>query len=255
MNLAAIAFLASAVVPAQPTAFETVNLRMTVDSCTFVPGTVRVTMSSNLIRVTQTLNNCFAPGTPQVADVQLGALPSGDYRVEVYATPQATGTPIEQLSFQVRDPVAAPSRPLTNYTGLWYNPQQSGWGLSLFQGATHVTFGLLFVYDGANRYTLSVPQPVPAKLFWSITVYDAETRSEIATDQNQAAIRSLYELADTPTDQPVVLHFGPEQPDGAEGRWIKTIPGKGWFVYFRIYGPEAAAFGGTWQLPDFERTT
>jgi hypothetical protein len=109
--------------------------------------------------------------------------------------------------------------------------------------------------DGANRYTLSVPQPVPAKLFWSITVYDAETRSEIATDQNQAAIRSLYELADTQTDQPVVLHFGPEQPDGAEGRWIKTIPGKGWFVYFRIYGPEAAAFGGTWQLPDFERTT
>jgi len=151
MNLAAIAFLASAVVPAQPAAFETVNLRMTVDSCTFVPGTVRVTMSSNLIRVTQTLNNCFAPGTPQVADVQLGALPSGDYRVELYATPQATGTPIEQLSFQVRDPVAAPSRPLTNYTGLWYNPQQSGWGLSLFQGATHVTFGLLFVYDAANR--------------------------------------------------------------------------------------------------------
>ena len=109
--------------------------------------------------------------------------------------------------------------------------------------------------DGANHYTLSVPQPVPAKLFWSITVYDGETRSEIATDQNQAAIRSLYELADTPTDQPVVLHFGPEQPDGAEGRWIKTIPGKGWFVYFRIYGPEPAAFGGTWQLPDFEHTT
>ena len=156
MNLTAIAFLASAVVPAQPTAFETVNLRMTVDSCTFVPGTVRVTMSSNLIRVTQNLNNCFAPGTPQLADVQLGALPSGDYRVELYATPQATGTPIEQLSFQVRDPVQvavfpAPGRPLTDYTGLWYNPQQSGWGLSLFQGPTHVVFGLLFVYDSANR--------------------------------------------------------------------------------------------------------
>ena len=36
--------------------------------------------------------------------------------------------------------------------------------------------------DGARSYTLTVPQPVPAKLFWSITVYDAETRSEIATD-------------------------------------------------------------------------
>jgi hypothetical protein len=40
---------------------------------------------------------------------------------------------------------------------------------------------------------------VPAKLFWSITIYDAETRSEIATDQNKAALRSLY---DSPTFPP-----------------------------------------------------
>ena len=156
MNLAAIAFLASSLVPPLPTSFETVNLRMNVDSCAFVPSTVRVTMSANVIRVTQALNNCFAPGTPQVADVQLGALPAGDYRVEVYATGQPIGLPAEMLSFQVRDPAqiaiapAAP-RPLTDYTGVWYNPQESGWGLSLHQGATYTVFGLLFVYDSANR--------------------------------------------------------------------------------------------------------
>jgi hypothetical protein len=32
------------------------------------------------------------------------------------------------------------------------------------------------------------------------------------------------------------------------GQWIKTIPDKGYFVYFRIYGPEAAAPDGTWKL-------
>jgi hypothetical protein len=32
-------------------------------------------------------------------------------------------------------------------------------------------------------------------------------------------------------------NFGPKAPAGHEGEWIKTIPGKGWFVYFRIYGP------------------
>jgi len=156
VSLAALAVAALAsVVPPQPTAFETVNLRMTVDSCTFVPGTVRVTMSSGVIRVNQSLNNCFAAGTPQVVDVQLGALPAGDYRVELYASPQTTQPPVEQLAFQVRDPVQAttfpPGRPLNDYTGLWYNPQESGWGLSLFQGPTHTVFGLLFVYDGANR--------------------------------------------------------------------------------------------------------
>jgi hypothetical protein len=107
--------------------------------------------------------------------------------------------------------------------------------------------------DGGKTYTLTVPQPVPAKLFWSITVYDAETRSEIATDQNKAALRSLFELSDVTSDAQVELHFGPDAGEGSEDTWIKTIPGKGWFVYFRIYGPEQPAFDGSWQLPDFER--
>jgi len=106
--------------------------------------------------------------------------------------------------------------------------------------------------DGAKTYRLEVPQPVPGKLFWSVTVYDALTRSQIRTDQNKAALRSLFELADAGTDTPVELYFGPAAPDGAQGRWIKTIPGRGWFVYFRIYGPEQPAFDGSWQLPDFE---
>ena len=81
--------------------------------------------------------------------------------------------------------------------------------------------------DGARSYTLNVPQPVPAKLFWSLTVYDARTRSEIRTEQNKAALRSMFELADTPTEQPVELHFGPDRrPTGADGRWIQTLPAR-----------------------------
>jgi len=108
--------------------------------------------------------------------------------------------------------------------------------------------------DGGQAYTLTVPQPVPARLFWSITVYDAETRSQIQTGQDNAALRSLFELSDIGADSPARLHFGPEPPGDATAatRWIQTIPGKGWFVYFRIYGPEQPAFDGTWQLPDFE---
>jgi hypothetical protein len=45
--------------------------------------------------------------------------------------------------------------------------------------------------DGGRTYKLSVPLPVPDKLFWSITVYDAQTRAELVTDQNLAALRSL----------------------------------------------------------------
>jgi hypothetical protein len=106
--------------------------------------------------------------------------------------------------------------------------------------------------DGSKTYKLTVPQPVPAKLFWSLTVYDPDTRSEIVTDQGKAALRSLFELKGKGGSGSLDLYFGPKAPAGHEGEWIETIPGKGWFTYFRIYGPEAAAFDGSWKPADFE---
>ncbi|WHO39399.1 DUF1254 domain-containing protein [Sphingobium sp. AP49] len=106
--------------------------------------------------------------------------------------------------------------------------------------------------EGSKSYRLKVPLPVPARLFWSVTVYDTETRSQIDTEQGKAALRSLFELGDLPGDA-AELFFSPEPPEGdAAKRWIQTIPGKGWFVYFRIYGPEGPAFDGSWKPGDFE---
>lgn len=105
--------------------------------------------------------------------------------------------------------------------------------------------------DGSKTYKLTVPLPVPGKLFWSVTIYDVFTRSEILTDQNNAALRSMFELKNK-TGSVIELYFGPEAPKGKEDVWIKTIPGKGWFSYFRIYGPEQPAFDGSWKPGDFE---
>lgn len=107
--------------------------------------------------------------------------------------------------------------------------------------------------DGSKTYKLTVPLPVPDRLFWSVTVYDNETRSEISTDQNWAALRSLFELKNKIKGvSSIDLYFGPSAPLGKEDVWIKTIPAKGWFTYFRIYGPQEAAFDGTWKPGDFE---
>ena len=108
--------------------------------------------------------------------------------------------------------------------------------------------------DGGKSYTLTLPQPVPGKLFWSVTVYDAQTRSQVQTDQDKAALRSLFELKDVSTGEPLTLYFGPTAPAGQDGRWIKTVPGRGWFAYIRIYGPEQAAFDQSWKPGDFELT-
>ncbi len=106
--------------------------------------------------------------------------------------------------------------------------------------------------DGGKNYKLTIPQPVPGKLFWSVTIYDSATRSQVQTDQDKAALRSLFELKDVPTNAPLDLYVGPKAPTGKEGRWIKTTPGKGWFAYIRIYGPEPAAFDKSWKPGDFQ---
>ena len=160
----------SRVVPAQPTAFELVNLRMTVDSCSFVPSTVHVRAAGNVLKVTHQPVYCFAAGEPQLLDVQLGALAAGDYRVEVFASRDTDGPPAETLAFTVSEPAEIavfppPPRPLTNYSGLWWNAQEAGWGLSLHQGATHALFGAWFVYAADGRpqwYTLQPGQWVDA---------------------------------------------------------------------------------------------
>jgi hypothetical protein len=106
--------------------------------------------------------------------------------------------------------------------------------------------------DGGRNYRLEVPTPVPGKLFWSLTIYDAQTRSQVQTDQDKAALRSLFELHDLdPGAESVELFVGPDAPEGAVDRWIKTTAGRGWFAYVRIYGPEAPAFDGSWKLADF----
>jgi hypothetical protein len=104
--------------------------------------------------------------------------------------------------------------------------------------------------DGSRTYRLNVPLPVPASLFWSVTCYDAQTRSEVSADQGQAALRSMFEDLTPQGAGSVDLYFGPRQPAGAEGRWIQTVPGRGWFCYFRIYGPQQAAFDGSWRPAD-----
>jgi hypothetical protein len=107
--------------------------------------------------------------------------------------------------------------------------------------------------DGSNTYVLRVPPNVPALVNWSVTLHDYETRSQIQTDQNRAAIGSDDEAVVVNDDGSVDLYFGPEAPEGRETNWVETAPGRGWWALFRWYSPTEAFFDKSWQLPDFEK--
>ena len=105
--------------------------------------------------------------------------------------------------------------------------------------------------DGGKNYRLRVPANPPAKEFWSVTVYDYETRSMIQTDTNIPAKSSADKLIAN-ADGSIDLYFGPTAPAGKESNWVKTLPGRGWWVWFRLYAPLEPFFDKSWQLPDFE---
>ncbi len=69
---------------------------------------------------------------------------------------------------------------------------------------------------------------------------------------NSYRLSSLFGIGDD-SDRPVELSFGPSASAGHEDQWIQTIPGRGRFVYLRLYGPEGPAFDAGWRAGDFER--
>jgi hypothetical protein len=142
----------SRISPPEPSEFDLVNLRMTVDSCAFAPETVSVSSSGGTIRVAHRPRQCLLPGEPRIVDIRLGALPIGDWRVEVHPDGDPAGPVEERIDFSVRGrPQIAvfppPPRPLTDYSGQWYRPTEAGWGLSVDQSPTNVVFAAWYVYD------------------------------------------------------------------------------------------------------------
>ena len=106
--------------------------------------------------------------------------------------------------------------------------------------------------DGGRRYSLTLPADVPANDFWSIVVYDPQTRSELQTGQAFPSRNSVRDHLATGADGSVTLSFGPTEPAEGAGNWIQTVPGKNWFVILRLYGPLESWFEKTWVPGDIE---
>lgn len=106
--------------------------------------------------------------------------------------------------------------------------------------------------DGSKTYKLHMPPNIPAKEFWSFTIYDNQTRSMLQTDQQFPAIGSETKGLQVNDDKSVDVYFGPNAPDGKENNWVQTVPGKGWNVLLRLYGPLEPWFDKTWKPGEFE---
>jgi hypothetical protein len=106
--------------------------------------------------------------------------------------------------------------------------------------------------DGNKTYKIHLPPNIPAKDFWSFVVYDNQTRSMLQTDQQFPSIGSQKKDLVVNPDSSVDVWFGPTAPKGHESNWVQTVPGKGWNVLLRLYGPGQSWFDKTWKPGEFE---
>lgn len=109
-------------------------------------------------------------------------------------------------------------------------------------------------FDGSKNYKLHLPSSIPVKQFWSVILYDNQTRSMLQTDQRWPAVTSQNKDVLINQDGSVDIYFGPTPPVGKENNWIQTIPGKGWNTLLRLYGPLQPWFDKTWRPSEIEPT-
>jgi len=105
--------------------------------------------------------------------------------------------------------------------------------------------------DGTRTYRIHLPPNVPAKDFWSFTLYDNQTRSMLQTDQRFPGVDSLGKVRAN-ADGSYDIYVGPRAPKGMEHNWIQTVPHKGWNTIFRLYGPLEPFYDKTWKPSDPE---
>lgn len=115
--------------------------------------------------------------------------------------------------------------------------------------------GLAPVDMATMRTALSRARRTPRRRSGRTWSTHTQTRSMLQTGQEWPSVTSQDQDLTPNEDGSVDIHFGPEPPDTGNRNWIQTLPGKGWFTMFRLYGPLEPWFDKTWRLPDITRLT
>jgi hypothetical protein len=222
-------------------------------------------------RLRKILDEAVAVGNAAARTVGMGAHPTDDYR---YYDEGAWWNMLFVGGFEFTNPP-----PLITADGVQPFPNTGARQLhsrvSMFYTATGITPAMCMrltgvgsqylianvdvngdPFDGAKTYRIRLPKDIPAARFWSLNLYDNQTRSLLQTPQRYPRAGSqMYPspAAEAEPDVSTVVYFSPARPDGvAPGNWIQTDPEKGWFVVLRLYSPLQPFFDKTWRPGEIE---
>jgi len=107
--------------------------------------------------------------------------------------------------------------------------------------------------DGSKRYRLHLPPDVFNGSFWSVIVYDSQTKLIIQNDQLWPSVHSNCRKLTINPDGSVDIRFSPVAPEEKEYNWLQTIPGKEWYIVLSIYNAPESCFNQEWKPGEIEK--
>lgn len=105
---------------------------------------------------------------------------------------------------------------------------------------------------GESSYRIHLPANVPAANYWSVVLYDADTRTLLNNGMPFPSVASNQKVTFN-KDGSADIYLGPEQPKDKNANWIKTVPGRGYFSGIRLYSPTEQFFDKSWKPDDIEK--
>lgn len=158
------AFSQITITPASPQALESIRIHVDGNVLGEWIRSLPPEMSGNKITLALVYSSMTFNEFPiRPLETTLGQLPAGAYQVEVVQRAiDAVGNPTSILgtvgtaSFTVQQQTGR-NTPADNYTDLWWDPTEPGWGLSIHQHGSNNIFAVWFVYgqDGkASWYAM-----------------------------------------------------------------------------------------------------
>jgi hypothetical protein len=105
---------------------------------------------------------------------------------------------------------------------------------------------------GEKNYRMHLPPDIPSCNFWSVIVYDSQTRLMIKTEQLWPSVYSSRRKLLVNHDGSVDVFFGPQAHVPADNNWIMTIPMRSWYSILRIYDPIEPLSDKIWKHGEIE---
>ena len=162
--------LATVLFPTNPTSADNLKLSISDRTCgggnPYTSNTYLVSMSQNniTVRLGEHVKNPvpLCPASPR-EEIDLGRLPAGSYTLTVIEGPTGTtpGPLIENAPFTIADARARKAAPFVrlDYSGHWWDPNDSGWGLFIWHDARDNILAAWFTYTPDGKPVWYVFQP------------------------------------------------------------------------------------------------